>query len=160
MDLEARLRYRFLNPDLLAAALDHRTFVHEHVQKHRRPPYHGDAPVNDDGQYAFLGDAVLSLALAERERRRSAGGKGSMTKARAEAAKNATLTRLAREQLGLDAPGVLRLGEGEKRNDDGEARRLADAVEAIFGALYLDAGPAHAIRVVIDLFDRFDARRP
>lgn len=127
--LQSQIRYTFLDMSLLRDALTHPSFGNENIPVAR----------NDDGQFAFLGDAVIGLALADRD---VAGGKGEMTKQRADKAKNESLTRLA-EKLSLP----LLLGAGEKKNVSGESSRLANAVEAVLGGVYLDAGPAHAIRV-------------
>ncbi len=140
---EERLGYRFLDRGLLRAALTHRSHMNEH----------GKVEGNDDGQLAFLGDAVLSLAVAaDLVASRDAAGKGELTKARADVVKNASLADLAAT---LAIP--LELGEGEKRNREGEERRLADGMEAVFGALLRDAGPAHAVRVINALLKRHPA---
>lgn len=135
---QARLGYTFLDPRLLELALTHPSYMNEHGRDVR----------NDDGQFAFLGDAVLSLAVAVDLLGRP-GGKGALTKARAERVKNERLASLGRA---LAPP--LALGKGESQNPAGEATRFANGVEAVLGAVYLDAGPAHAIQVANALIKR------
>lgn len=129
---EERLGYKFLDQSYLRDALTHPSYGNER----------GKIARNDDGQFAFLGDAVLSLAVAA-DLMGQEGGKGTFTKERAEKVKNKYLAQMAKK---LELP--LRLGEGEKKNDPGEQKRLASGFEAVVGAIYLDAGPAHVINVV------------
>ena len=131
---QARLGYAFLDPTLLQIALMHPSFTNEH-------PGERDAR-NDNGQLAFLGDAVLALAVSE-DLLPAGGGKGTLTNARQARVSNAYLAEVA-EWLAVP----LRLGEGEKRNEGGREARFASGLEAVFGALHVDAGPAHALRVV------------
>ena len=127
--LEGQIRYTFLERSLLRDALTHPTFGEGA----------GTVPRNDDGQFAFLGDALISLALADRE---IDGAKGVMPMRRAEKASNDYLETIARK---LDLP--LFVGRGEAKNALGESKRLATGVEAVLGAVYQDAGAAHAIKV-------------
>ena len=127
--LQQRLGHRFAQPRLLTRALTHRSFGADHNER-----------------LEFLGDAVLSVAISTLLFERFAGSdEGDLTRVRAHLVREDSLHRAAL-QLGL--PEVLRLSEGEARG--GGAQRpsmLADAVEAIIGASFLDAGydVAHAI---------------
>jgi ribonuclease-3 len=124
--LAARLGYSFKSLALLQQALTHRSFSLDHNER-----------------LEFLGDSVLGLCTAELLFERLAHQpEGDLSRARANLVKQDTLHRLALE-LGL--PAVLRLGEGELRS--GGAQRpsiLADALEAVIGAIYLDGGYAVA----------------
>ena len=134
-DLQHTLQYQFQNPALLQRALTHRSFS-----------------ADNNERLEFLGDSVLSLAISSLlyERLRDLP-EGDLSRVRSNLVKEGTLHQIA-IQLGL--PDLLRLGEGESKSG-GKARpsMLADAVEAILGAVYLDAGFAAGEKVVHRLFD-------
>jgi len=127
--LQQRLGYRFAGGALLVRALTHRSFGAEHNER-----------------LEFLGDAVLSLAVSGLLYERFSGSdEGDLTRVRAHLVREDSLHRVA---LALGLPEVVRLSEGELRG--GGALRpsiLADAVEAIIGAVFLDGGfePAHGV---------------
>lgn len=133
--LQERLRHRFSDPALLVRALTHRSFSAEHNER-----------------LEFLGDSVLNLAVsALLYERLAALPEGDLTKVRATLVKQEPLHQIA---VGLGVPEALRLGEGEVRT--GGRRRpsiLADALEALIGAVYVDAGYAAAEALVRRLFD-------
>ncbi|HVF35517.1 MAG TPA: ribonuclease III [Candidatus Saccharimonadia bacterium] len=136
----AGLGYRFGNDALLAEALTHRS---------------AGRPNNE--RLEFLGDSILSSAVSEALFVRFAGAhEGEMTRWRAELVREQTLAAIARE-LGLG--DRLNLGQGELKS--GGFRRdsiLADALEAIIGAVYVDAGWDGARSLVLSLFaTRLDA---
>jgi ribonuclease-3 len=120
--LAERLGVRFSDPDLLARALTHRS--------------HG--AVNYE-RLEFLGDAVLSFVVAELLFRRfPAAAEGELSRYRASLVSGEALAAIA---AGLGLGEQLRLGDGEMKS--GGQRRgtiLADALEAVFGAVYLDQG--------------------
>ena len=132
--LQQRLGRRFDQPQLLVRALTHRSFGADHNER-----------------LEFLGDAVLSLAISGLLFERFSGSdEGDLTRVRAHLVREDSLHRAAL-QLGL--PEVLRLSEGEARA--GGAQRpsiLADALEAIIGAAYLDGGFDVAAALVKRLF--------
>jgi ribonuclease III len=132
--LQARLQHKFSDPRLLARALTHRSFSAEHNER-----------------LEFLGDSVLNLAVAALlYGKLQALPEGDLSRVRANLVRQETLHQLA---LGLDLPEVLRLGEGEARS--GGSRRpsiLADALEALIGAVHLDAGYGAAEALVHRLF--------
>ena len=133
--LQARLQHEFSNASLLTQAVTHRSFSLDHNER-----------------LEFLGDSVLNLAVADLLfQRLSSLPEGDLSRVRANLVKQDTLHRLAVE---LRLPDVLRLGEGEARS--GGSKRpsiLADALEAIIGAVYLDAGFAAAQSLVHRLFE-------
>ncbi|AEG93944.1 ribonuclease III [Ramlibacter tataouinensis] len=138
--LQERLQHRFQDPRLLALALTHRSFSAEHNER-----------------LEFLGDSVLNLAVAGLlyERLKDLP-EGELSRVRANLVKQDTLHQLA-VRLGL--PEVIRLGEGEIRS--GGSKRpsiLADALEAVVGAVHLDAGYAAAESLVRRLFQDVDIR--
>lgn len=132
--LQARLQHRFSDPRLLTRALTHRSFSAEHNER-----------------LEFLGDSVLNLAVAAMlYGKLQALPEGDLSRVRANLVKQETLHQLA---LTLGLPDVLRLGEGEARS--GGSRRpsiLADALEAVIGAVHVDAGYAAAESLVLRLY--------
>ncbi|MBL8334824.1 MAG: ribonuclease III [Rubrivivax sp.] len=128
--LQQRLGHRFERAHLLERALTHRSFSAEHNER-----------------LEFLGDAVLNLAVsALLYERFGDSDEGDLTRVRAHLVREDSLHRLAL-QLGL--PDLLRLSEGEARG--GGAQRpsiLADAFEAVLGAIYLDGGYPPALQAV------------
>lgn len=132
--LQQRLQHSFSDPTLLARAVTHRSFAADHNER-----------------LEFLGDSVLNLAVADLlYQRLSALPEGDLSRIRANLVKQDTLHQLA---VALGLPEVVRLGEGEVRS--GGSRRpsiLADALEALIGAVYLDAGYAAAQALVQRLF--------
>ena len=127
--LQSRLQHHFSDPRLLQRAVTHRSFSADHNER-----------------LEFLGDSVLSLAVASLlYARLSAQPEGDLSRVRANMVKQDTLHQLA---LDLQLAPVLRLGEGESRSGGHQRPSiLADAVEALIGAVYLDAGylPAEAL---------------
>jgi ribonuclease-3 len=136
--LQGRLQHRFQDPRLLARALTHRSFSAEHNER-----------------LEFLGDSVLNLAVAALlyERLKDLP-EGDLSRVRANLVKQDTLHKLAVD-LGLS--GLVRLGEGEARSG-GHKRPsiLADALEAVIGATYLDAGYPAAEALVHRLFSQVE----
>ena len=132
--LQTRLGYRYTRADLLRRALTHRSWGAEHNER-----------------LEFLGDAVLSLAVSRLLYERHADSdEGDLTRVRAHLVREDSLHRVA---LGLGLPEVMRLSEGEARG--GGAQRpsiLADAVEALIGAVFLEGGYEAAHAVVQRLF--------
>jgi ribonuclease-3 len=127
--LQHRLQHTFGQPALLQRALTHRSFSADHNER-----------------LEYLGDSVLNLGVAHLLYEQLDGlPEGDLSRIRANLVKQETLHQLALE-LGLS--GILRLGEGELRSG-GQKRPsiLADALEALLGAVYLDAGydAAHAL---------------
>ena len=132
--LQKRLQHEFANPKLLAQALTHRSFSSDHNER-----------------VEFLGDSVLNLAVAGLlYEQLSEQPEGDLSRVRANLVKQDTLHQLA---VVLGLPDLLRLGEGEARSG-GKNRpsMLADALEAVIGAVYLDAGYDKADQLVRRLF--------
>ena len=131
--LEAALGYRFRDQGLLEQALTHRSQVHE-------DPSGG---VLDNESLEFLGDAVLGFVVADLLYRecpdRDEGGKSKLK------ATVVSATTLAEQARVLGLGDHLRLGKGEEQSG-GRTKPglLADAVEAVIAAIYLDGGTAAA----------------
>lgn len=118
----AKLRYEFTDGRLCTQALTHRSAGYPHNER-----------------LEFLGDAMLGLVVAEElYRRYPDADEGLLTRLRAALVRKETLAEVAAE---LDLGAHLRLGEGELKS--GGFRRasiLANALEAVLGAIYLDGG--------------------
>lgn len=136
--LEQALAHRFGNPTLLATALTHRSFGASHNER-----------------LEFLGDAVLGLAISERLYGQLPDfSEGQLSRTRANLVRQESLHRIA---LKLGLPQHMRLGAGEVKSGGLERPSiLADAVEAIIGAVYLDAGFEQARALVHRLFADVD----
>ena len=134
VSLQLRLQHNFINTPLLLRAVTHRSFSADHNER-----------------LEFLGDSVLSLAVSSLlYQRLSSLPEGDLSRVRANLVKEGTLHQLA---LGLNLSEVLRLGEGESRSGGHQrASILADALEALIGAVYLDAGYGPAEALVHRLF--------
>ncbi|MCU0761485.1 MAG: ribonuclease III [Hydrogenophaga sp.] len=132
--LQQRLNHSFAESRLLQRALTHRSFSADHNER-----------------LEFLGDSVLNLAVSGLLfERLSDLPEGDLSRVRANLVKQETLFQIA---LSLGLPLVLRLGDGEKRSG-GHKRPsiLADALEALIGAVYLDAGFDAAAALVRRLY--------
>lgn len=137
MDLEAlalRLGYRFNDPELLRRALTHRSFGFTHNER-----------------LEFLGDSVVNCVVAvELYRKFPRLAEGELSRLRASLVNQQSLAAIAQR---LELGNELHLGEGELKS--GGARRpsiLADAVEAVVGAAFLDGGfdaAREVVRVVL-----------
>jgi ribonuclease-3 len=148
--LKKRLAYQFQDEGLLTQALTHRS-----------------ASGNSNERLEFLGDAVLQVAVSEVVfRTRATASEGQLSRLRSSLVKDTTLAAIALE---LELGEHLILGPGEKKS--GGFRRgsiLADSLEAIFGAVYLDRGMDAATKVIFkayggrlrDIPDAASARDP
>ncbi len=133
--LEKTLEYRFADSALLTRALTHRSA----------------AGINNE-RLEFLGDAVLDFVISEAVfELRPDASEGDLSKLRASLVKDESLAKLAGD---LGVGDHLILGSGERKS--GGHRResiLADALEAIFGAIYLDTGFDAACEVIERVFE-------
>ncbi len=132
--LQQRIGHRFADADLLLRALTHRSHGADHNER-----------------LEFLGDAVLGLAVSTLlYDRLGASDEGDLTRVRAHLVREESLHRAAL-QVGL--PEFIRLGEGEARGGGAlRASMLADAMEALIGATFLDGGFEAARGLVARLF--------
>lgn len=138
--LGASLGYEFADPQLLELALTHRSYCAEHV----------DAEPNE--RLEFLGDAVLDMAIThDLYANEPDASEGQLAKARAEVVQADTLAAIARS---VDLGAALRLGNGEEQSGGRDKTSiLADALEAVIGAIYLDRGFEAAKAVIQTLFE-------
>jgi ribonuclease III len=130
LPLHDRLGHAFRRPELLVQALTHRSYGTPHNER-----------------LEFMGDAVLNCVIASVLYERFPHiAEGDLSRVRANLVNRDTLARLARD---MDLGAALRLGEGEMRSGGSERPSIvADALEAMFGAVFVDAGFDAARRVV------------
>lgn len=141
--LQQHIGYRFQNSALIERALTHRSANSKHNER-----------------LEFLGDAVLGLVVAaELFERFPKATEGQLSRLRASLVKGATLAALAKK---FDLGELLALGSGELKS--GGFRRdsiLAGALEAVFGAVYLDGGMDAARKVILGLLrEKIDDTSP
>lgn len=136
-DLEEKLGYSFRNQELLENALTHSSYANEHRRE----------GISSNERLEFLGDAILGVVVAEHlYRAHPDKPEGELTKLRAELVCETSLAEVASR---LELGNVLRLGHGESH--DGGSQRpsmLADAVEAVLAAAYLDGGMEVPKRII------------
>jgi ribonuclease-3 len=134
--------YRFNDPELLALALSHRSI----------------GRLNNE-RLEFLGDSILNFVVSARLfDLKSESNEGDLTRLRARVVRGDTLAELA---AGLKLGDYIKLGEGELKS--GGFKRdsiLANALEAVFGAIYLDGGFEPCAKVIRDVCDPFIAQLP
>lgn len=138
--VELRSGVVFRAPGTALAALTHRSFVNEH-------PGEGH---EDNERLEFLGDAVIDLAISHRLMERFPGAReGELSKMRAAVVDEAGLAALARS---FELGPLLRLGRGEELTGGRDKPSLlADAMEAVVAAVYLEGG----LPAVLALVDRY-----
>ncbi len=141
--LEDTIGYKFRNSLLLAEALTHPSLAYESKKPHF-----------DNQRLEYLGDAVIQLVLtAKLYRRFPQFGEGKLTKLRSRLVSRDGLCGFAAK---IDLGRHLLLGKGEDASGGRERpSNLADAVEALAGAIYLDGGMEAATRFIDDNFQGF-----
>jgi len=138
--LEQAIGYRFRKKALLELALTHPSFRYE------------DRSTEDDNQrLEYLGDAVLSLIVAEHLfKTHPEAREGDMSKLRSRLTEDRKLSQIG-SHIGINE--FLRLGRGEEQNGGAKrASNLADAVEAIIGAAWIDGGARAVNKIFAQVF--------
>lgn len=139
-ELEKNIGIKFKNRDLLTEALTHRSYINEY------PKW----PLPHNERLEYLGDAVLELLVSERLFTMfPKNPEGQLTVLRAALVNYQILARVADA---IDLQDFILMSRGEKK-DTGKAREviLANAMEALIGAIYIDSGLEH-IGVFVDKF--------
>ncbi len=138
LKLEERIKVKFKNKDLLRQALIHRSYLNENR----------DFEFDHNERLEFLGDAVLELATTEYLYKKFSNPEGELTNFRAALVNSKMLVKIAYE---LDLEEYLLMSKGEQK-DTGKARQciMANALEAIIGAIYLDQGYKKAKTFITD----------
>lgn len=142
LDLEESIGYSFRDKNLLTEALTHKSFYHENPDK----------SFSYNERLEFLGDSVLGLVIAGCLFSRMPGlSESVMSKIKSFLVKGSVLSEIA---LQIELGKYLRLGRGEE--DTGGRHKkslLANALEAVFGAIYLDSGYESARDTILRLYD-------
>jgi len=135
VSLEHKIGYQFADPELLEAALRHRSIGSRHNER-----------------LEFLGDSVLGLAVSEAlYERYPDAAEGELTQFRARLVRQATLAEVARR---IELGSALHLGPSAGRSGGSDrASILADALEAVLAAIFLDAGFDTAKRITLSLLE-------
>lgn len=127
-ELEKKLSFEFKDKELLKTSLTHRSYLNEHR----------DWPLPHNERLEFLGDAVLELAVTGYLYKNFSKPEGELTNLRSALVNHKMLSDIAKS---LELDHYLLLSRGEAK-DKGRARQviLANAIEAVIGAMYLDSG--------------------
>ena len=125
--LEKKINYTFKNKDLLKHALTHKTYAFE-----------AEIPLEFNERLEFLGDSILGFVVAEQLYKGNRYfSEGELTRRRTTLVKNSFLAKRAKE---LELGKYLLFGIGEKKqNGEKNPTNLANALEALIGAIYLDS---------------------
>lgn len=137
--LEKKLGLEFTDRNLIKQAVVHRSYLNEHP----------DFELNHNERLEFLGDAVLELVVTEYLYKNYPNPEGELTNWRASLVNSVMLSTIARE---LDVESFLYLSKGEAKDTNIKARNyiLANAMEAIIGAIYLDKGYQASQKFITD----------
>ncbi len=140
--LESSIGYTFNDIELLQEALTHSSYANEHQKE----------GIRDNERLEFLGDAVLGLSVVESLfRAKEQLPESDMARLKSFLVSKTVLSDIARA---LCLGQFLRLGKGEQRTGGRDKDNiLADAMEAIFGAIYIDGGFQEARKVIVRLFN-------
>ena len=128
-DFEKKLKIKFKNPDLLLEAVIHRSYLNEHK----------NFKTDHNERLEFLGDAVLELVVTKYLFNNFPNPEGELTNWRASLVNSHSLSEVADK---IKIGDYIHLSKGEQQDKNTKARKsiLANAVEAIIGAIYLDQG--------------------
>jgi len=137
--LEKNLGVTFKNKDLIKQAVVHRSYLNEHPE----------FPLAHNERLEFLGDAVLELVVTEYLYLNYENPEGELTNWRASLVNSTMLAKVARE---LDVEDFLYLSKGEAKDTNLKARNyiLANAMEAVIGAIYLDSNYKTAQKFIME----------
>lgn len=139
--IELSIGYKFQNRQTLCSALTRRSYWHENRSK----------CTENNERMEFLGDAVLNMVVANiLYSRFPEANEGELQKRRASLVRQNSLAEVMRE---LDLSGFIRMGKGDERSGCRERSSiLADTLEAIIGAIFLDGGYEDATKFIRDHF--------
>jgi ribonuclease-3 len=146
IQLEKKINYNFKNKDLLKHALTHKTYAFE-----------ANIPLEFNERLEFLGDSILGFVVAEQlYRGNKYFSEGELTRRRSTLVNNSFLAKRARE---LEVGKFLLFGKGEKRqNGDRNPTNLANALEALIGAVYLDSNLDNVRKFIFNNVFRTDSK--
>ncbi len=137
--LEKKINYSFKNEELLKSALTHKTYAFE-----------ADIPLEFNERLEFLGDSILGFVVAEQLYKGNRYfSEGELTRRRSTLVKNSFLAKKAKE---LELGNYLLFGIGEKKqNGERNPTNLANALEALIGAVYLDSDLDRVKKFIFDI---------
>lgn len=137
--LEKQLGYTFKDKDLLKKALTHKTYAFE-----------APTPLEYNERLEFLGDSILNFITAEKLYQTNTFlSEGELTRRRALLVNN---TILAEKAKNLDLGSFMRVGKGEQKQKGYEnPSNLANCLEALFGAIYLDSNLLTTKKIILNL---------
>ena len=137
-ELEKKIGYKFNNKTLLKNALTHKTYAFE-----------ANIPLEYNERLEFLGDSILNFVVAEQlYKSNKYFSEGELTRRRAIGVNNKFLAKKAKE---LNIGKYILLGKGEiKQNGASNRTNLANALEAIIGAVYLDSDGEKVTKFIIN----------
>ena len=137
--LEKKINYNFKNKGLLKNALTHKTYAFE-----------SEIPLEYNERLELLGDSILNFAVAEQlYKSNKYFSEGELTRRRAMLVNNNFLAGKSKE---LDIGRFLLLGKGEKKqNGDTNPKILANALEALIGAAYLDSNLSKVKKMILNI---------
>lgn len=146
IQLEKKINYNFKNKDLLKHALTHKTYAFE-----------ANIPLEFNERLEFLGDSILGFVVAEQlYRGNKYFSEGELTRRRSTLVNNSFLAKRARE---LEVGKFLLFGKGEKRqNGDRNPTNLANGLEALIGAVYLDSNLDNVRKFIFNNVFRTDSK--
>jgi ribonuclease-3 len=135
---EKKIKYKFKNIELLKNALTHKTYAFEAI-----------SPVEYNERLELLGDSILGFIVAEQlYKTNKYFSEGELTRRRATLVNN---TFLASKAKNIRIGDYLLLGKGEKmQNGDKNPTNLANALEALIGAVYLDSNLKSVTQFILD----------
>lgn len=137
--LEKKIGYSFTDKQLLTKALTHKTFAFE-----------ADSPIEYNERLEFLGDSILNFVTAEKlYKTNTFFSEGELTRRRALLVNN---TILAKKAKMLKLGTYMRVGKGElKQKGNQNPSNLANCLEAVFGAIYLDSDLNTTKKIIVNL---------
>lgn len=145
--LETSLGHRFERPELLERAVTHRSWAHERLKRESEEDIRGA----ENESLEFIGDSVLGLAIAEQLfTRNPTAAEGDLTLMKHRLVSTATLASIGES---LELGKYMRLGRGEDHSGGRTKRQLlANTLEAIIGAIFLDSGYIAARAFIAGIF--------
>ena len=138
--LEKKINYKFKNRDILKKAVTHKTYAFE-----------AQEPLEYNERLEFLGDSILNFIIAEMlYKSNKYFSEGELTRRRSIFVNNNYLAKIAKE---LDLGSYIILGRGEKKqNGEKNPTNLANTMEALIGAIYLDSNLKKVKNIILQLF--------
>ena len=141
-EIETKIGYKFRNPDILTRALTHRSWAHENGAEQN---------TEDNERLEFIGDSVLGLTIAEHLFRENPQmDEGELTLMKHHLVSTTMLADLSKT-LGLG--DAVKIGRGEEKTSGrSKPAILADTLEAVIAAIFLDGGYDAAKKFIVELF--------